>query len=570
MGEVYKARDTRLDRRVAIKVMQPRVAVGPQFRGRLEREARAISKLQHPYICTLYDVGEVEGTAFLVMELLQGQTLAERLKTGALPLDEALKIAIEVADGLSTAHNQGIVHRDLKPANIMLTKRGAKLLDFGLAKAAAPVVSIATSSTQQTASTAVTGSGTILGTPHYMSPEQVEGKNLDSRSDLFSLGTVLYEMSTGVRPFNGETLLSTMTSILRDSPRPVTELNASLPNELARIVGHALVKDPERRYQTAQDLRNNLEELKASRDSGDRAVLSLRQRSPLLQAAVAIVLVAVASGVAIYEGVQRRAPTGRLQITQLTTSGNAERPAISPDGKFAAYIQHQGSEYSLRIRQISTASDVEVVPPEPNVTLLGATITPDEGFIDFVRWYGSAEFMEVWRVPLLGGTSRRLIEHADSRIGWSPDGRHLAFVRTARNDGRTALIVADRDGADERVLAARQSPRDYVALSHGFLRASPAWSPHGRVIALIGTDNDMAQAVFVDTVNGAEQVVALSGLEAISGPAWIDRNTLVVNGTAEHAELQQLWRLSYPAGQLTPLTNDLSSFLRGQRHGEWA
>jgi serine/threonine-protein kinase len=209
MGEVYRARDTRLDRTVAIKVMPPNVAGDSQFRARFDREARAISQLQHPHICTLYDVGEVDGTAFLVMELLQGQTLADRLTKGALPLDEGLRIAIDIADALAAAHKQGIVHRDLKPANVMLTKAGAKLLDFGLAKAAAPVVGIGATSTQQTASTHLTGSGTILGTLHYMSPEQVEGREADARSDVFAFGTVVYELLTGKRAFDG------------DNPRPL-------------------------------------------------------------------------------------------------------------------------------------------------------------------------------------------------------------------------------------------------------------------------------------------------------------------------------------------------------------
>jgi serine/threonine-protein kinase len=200
MGEVYKARDTRLDRTVAIKVMPPDVAAGPQFRARFDREARAISHLQHPHICTLYDVGEVEGTAFLVMELLQGQTLADRLKKGPLSLDEALKTAIEVADALSAAHKQGIVHRDLKPANIMLTKTGAKLLDFGLAKAAGSALTIGGQGRSDTAaSTHLTGIGTVLGTPHYMSPEQVEGHDADPRGDIWALGVVLYEMATAGR-----------------------------------------------------------------------------------------------------------------------------------------------------------------------------------------------------------------------------------------------------------------------------------------------------------------------------------------------------------------------------------
>ena len=303
-----------------------------------------------------------------------------------------------------------------------------------------------------------------------MSPEQAEGKALDCRSDLFSLGIILYEMSTGERPFKGATSLLTITSILRDTPRPVTELNPSLPGELARIVRRALVKDPERRYQTAKDLRNDLEEVNASFDgellpqrTGSDAV-PRRQGARVWQAAVAALVVALALAGGIYTLIQRLAPTENLQITQLTTSGNAERPAISPDGKFVAYVQHEGNDYSLWIRHTTTGSNVQIVRAEPNVTLWGATVTPDGGFVDFVRWHGSVEFMEIWRVPLLGGASRRLFENADSPVGWSPDGRHVAFVRTYRTDGTTALIVAAPDGANEHVLAVRKSPRFHLSL----------------------------------------------------------------------------------------------------------
>src|SRR6185295_3882151 len=231
-------------------------------------------------------------------------------------------------------------------------------------------------------------------------------------------------------------------------------------------------------------------------------------------------------------------------------------------GTFVAYVQHEGDEYSLWVHQTTTGRNLQVVRPESNVTLWGATVTPDEGFVDFVRWHGSVEFMEIWRVPLLGGASRRLIEHADSPVGWSPDARHVAFVRLFRTDGTTALIVADPDGGHERILAVRKSPRVYLNVSVvGNPNVRPAWSPDGRVIALFGTDVASLQALFVDAATGSERVVALSELGSISGPAWVHSGALVVTGTVEDGVLQQLWRLSYPAGQLTPLTNDLSSFL---------
>jgi len=567
MGEVYRARDPRLGREVALKILPASFATDADRLRRFEQEMRAGAALNHPNIVVIHSVEQTGDLRFLTMELIEGKTLAEVIPKGGLPLDRILKLGIQIADGVSTAHQLEMVHRDLKPANVMVAADGRpKILDFGLAK-------LKKDQPTSGATTALptepqTAHGEIVGTVAYMSPEQAEGKPLDCRSDLFSLGIILYEMSTGERPFKGETSVSTIASILRDTPPPVTELNRSLPDELARVVRHALVKDPERRYQTAKDLRNDLEALKVSLDSGE--LLQQRTESDVVrrgqgarwQAVFAWLVVAVALAGGIYALMQIGAPTGNLQIVQLTTSGNAERPAISPDGTFVAYVQHEGDEYSLWVHQTTTGRNLQVVRPESNVTLWGATVTPDGGFVDFVRWHGSVEFMEIWRVPLLGGASRRLIEHADSPVGWSPDARHVAFVRLFRTDGTTALIVADPDGGHERILAVRKSPRVYLNVSVvGNPNVRPAWSPDGRVIALFGTDVASLQALFVDAATGSERVVALSELGSISGPAWVHSGALVVTGTVEDGVLQQLWRLSYPAGQLTPLTNDLSSFL---------
>ncbi len=251
MGEVYRARDTRLDRTVAIKVLPQHLADTPEARQRFEREARAVSALNHPHICTLHDVGSQDGTEFLVMEYLEGETLAARLEKGPLRLEQVLKLGIEIADALDKAHRQGIIHRDLKPGNIMLTKSGAKLLDFGLAKAALPLASVATLTAAVTRTTPVTQQGTIVGTFQYMSPEQVEGKELDGRSDIFSFGAVLYEMLTGQRAFPGKSQLSVASAILEKEPEPISTLQPMTPPALERAVKRCLAKDPDDRWQTA-------------------------------------------------------------------------------------------------------------------------------------------------------------------------------------------------------------------------------------------------------------------------------------------------------------------------------
>ena len=256
MGEVYKARDTRLDRTVAIKVLHGLVSSDPALRERFEREARAVSSLNHPHICTLYDVGSEGGVDFLVMEYLEGETLAERLKKGRLPLEQALRYGIEIVDALDNAHHHGVVHRDVKPGNVMLTSGGTKLFDFGLAKFApsGPVID-GEDSALPTAEKPLTEKGTILGTFQYMAPEQLEGREADSRTDLFSFGALLYEMVTGHKAFTGKSQASLMGAIMGSEPPPRANLTPMTPPQLEHIVGRCLAKNPESRWQSARDVR---------------------------------------------------------------------------------------------------------------------------------------------------------------------------------------------------------------------------------------------------------------------------------------------------------------------------
>jgi serine/threonine protein kinase len=252
MGEVYRAKDTRLERVVAIKILREHLADNPERRARFEREALASSKLNHPHICTLHDVGRDDGINCLVVEYLDGQTLADRLRKGALPIDQALAIAIDIADALDAAHRAGIIHRDLKPANVMLTKPGAKLLDFGIARLD---YLMPTGTAAATTPATLTAENALLGTAYYMAPEQLAGGEADARSDVFAFGAVLYEMLTGRRAFDGETRLSVMTAVLEDQPPAVSTLQPQVPAVLAQLVVRCLAKDPEERWQTARDLR---------------------------------------------------------------------------------------------------------------------------------------------------------------------------------------------------------------------------------------------------------------------------------------------------------------------------
>src|SRR5262247_693114 len=258
MGEVYKARDTRLDRTVAVKVLPERMSSSPEVRQRFEREARTISQLSHPHICALYDVGREGDTEYLVMEYLEGETLSDRLTKGALPLEQTLRYGQEIAQALDKAHRQGLVHRDLKPGDVMLTKSGVKLLDFGLAKAMETPAQPGTQTSLPTRQ-GLTQEGTILGTFQYMAPEQLEGKDADARTDIFAFGTVLYEMATGKKAFSGTSQASLISAIMKEDPAPISSLQPMTPPALDRVVRTCLAKDPEDRFQTAHDAKLQLE-----------------------------------------------------------------------------------------------------------------------------------------------------------------------------------------------------------------------------------------------------------------------------------------------------------------------
>src|SRR5262249_54799937 len=253
MGEVWKARDTRLERTVAVKVLPPHLSASPEARQRFEREAKTISQLSHPHICALYDVGNQAGVEYLVMEFLEGETLAERLLRGPLPVDQTLRYGMEIADALDKAHRRGIVHRDLKPGNVMLTKSGVKLLDFGLAKAVQPGSAVSALTSLPTQGPALTAEGTILGTFQYMAPEQLEGRETDARTDIFSLGAVLYQMATGRKAFSGASQALLISSIMQNEPAPLSAAQPSAPPALERIVRTCLAKDPDDRWQSAAD-----------------------------------------------------------------------------------------------------------------------------------------------------------------------------------------------------------------------------------------------------------------------------------------------------------------------------
>jgi Tol biopolymer transport system component len=419
MGEVYKARDTRLERTVAIKVLPSATSSSPEVRQRFEREARTISQLSHPHICALYDVGRDGETDFLVMEYLEGETLSERLTKGALPLEQTLRYGREIGDALDRAHRHGIVHRDLKPGNVMLTKSGVKLLDFGLAKAVeAPKApgSLTALPTQA----ALTQEGTILGTFQYMAPEQLEGREADARTDIFAFGAVLFEMATGKKAFSASTQASLITAIMSREPEPVSSMQPMSPPALDRLVQTCLAKDPEDRWQSAHDVAGELKWISESSRSGMAAPVAMRRRSRERLAwglGVLLLLGAVVLALTVARGpAAPAAKPVRFQISIPELGTSSIGLAVSPDGSELAYVAPaSGSAAAIWLRPFDSLEPRLLAGTEGAMTPFWS---PDGGSIGYFAG-GSLKVVEV-----TGGLSRTLSSGANDPRGgtWSRDG----------------------------------------------------------------------------------------------------------------------------------------------------
>jgi eukaryotic-like serine/threonine-protein kinase len=431
MGEVYRARDTRLNRTVAIKVLPTHLADRPELRERFEREARTIATLNHPHICTLYDIGQQDGTDFLVMEYLEGETLAERLKKGPLPLGQVLQYAIEIADALDKAHRKGVTHRDLKPGNIMLTKSGAKLLDFGLAKLRQNGAPAAPLSQLPTAQNAVTAEGTILGTLQYMAPEQLEGKEADARTDIFAFGVAVYEMATGKKAFEGKSQASLIAKVLETDPPSMTSLQPMTPPQLDRVVKTCLAKEPDNRWQTASDLCRELKWIVESGSAhGGAAANAAPAGKNWLKTALwagAAVAACIVVGLAVWslkpEPARPVTRAVRFFVSPPETwslkGGGAEQGglplAVSPDGQRIAFVATSADGKSvLWVRSLDALAAQALAGTE------GASSpfwSPDSRFLGFFAG-GKLKKIEV-----SGGPPITLCDALDNRGGtWNRDG----------------------------------------------------------------------------------------------------------------------------------------------------
>ncbi len=506
MGEVYRARDTRLDRTVAVKVLPTHLSANPEARQRFDREARSISSLSHPNICQLYDVGHQDGIDYLVMEFLEGETLAARISRGAVLTDQLLKIGSDVCDGLERAHRAGVVHRDLKPANIMLTKSGAKLMDFGLAKAIEEPSANTGGVTQTmgvTPSSPITQAGVVVGTFQYMSPEQVEGKPADARTDIFSLGSVLYEMATGKRAFEGQTSASVIAAILEREPAPISTTQPASPPALDRIVKSCLAKDPDERWQTAHDVRLQLQNLRetgsqtAMAPAASAAVEAERTRTNRNTAIPVLATMAISAIVFGLLGYMARRPQHALNLqTSINLPSGVHLDArmvafaLSPDAKQLAFVASRGdSEPQLWIRSLgepaaqplegTAGADSPFWSPNSKaigffahgklekIDLSSGTVTTlaDAPYGRGGTWnsigtilYAPTNVGGLFIVSEQGGTPRQVtsggdVSGTDRLPAFLPDGQHAIFVRgpAGAYTGNVAMLLNIRNGETRRL-----------------------------------------------------------------------------------------------------------------------
>ena len=504
MGEVWRARDTRLGREVAVKVLASHLSEDPEVKQRFEREARAISSLSHPHICALYDVGSEGGLDYLVMELLEGETLAERMTRGPLPPAQVLRFGVEIAEALGAAHRQGIVHRDLKPGNVMLTKSGVKLLDFGLAKvhdgAAPGVTDILLTETK--AAGPLTAKGTLLGTLQYMAPEQLEGKDADSRTDIFTLGSVLYEMATGTKAFAGSSQANLISSILKDEPAPISRIQPMTPPALDHVVKKCLSKDPDERWQSAQDVAGELKWIsEGSAQGGVAASAVTRGRTRQIFWKL---LALLAVGAALFlAALHWRVPSSELHLTRFivpapeksTFSGPV---ALSPDGRKLAFVATTGGTTFLWLRSLDSLSPQALAGTEDASAPFWS---PDS------RWIAFFAQGKLKKIEASGGSPRILCDAADNRSGaWSRDG--VILFSPGSSD---SLYRVSADGGV--VTQAWKLSASANEISHRW----PCFLPDGRhFLYLVLSGQPDKQGIFVGSLDSEESRHLLTSVSAVA------------------------------------------------------
>jgi eukaryotic-like serine/threonine-protein kinase len=602
MGEVYLARDPKLERTVALKVLPAEVAGDRNRMNRFVQEAKAASALNHPNILTIYEIDQADSHHFIAAEFIDGKTLRQRMRQEPLKLGEVLDWSIQIAGALSAAHDAGIIHRDIKPENIMVRRDGiVKVLDFGLAKLSEPesATVLAEAPTRQVK----TGSGIVMGTTGYMSPEQARGRDIDARSDIFSFGAVIYEMVAHRRPFEGESPSDILAAILKTDPAPLSHTTPEAPAELVRIVTKTLRKDREERYQVVKDLLLDLKALQQELDfqtklkqltprkdqveassptaefdpasTGGMAASTVATKGavPTLSQSLSIeikrhkfraaaflgvvVLALVAGGLGLYKLLNRPGRNERFETTKiarLTNSGKVIDVTITPDGRYVVYSLSDAGKQSVWIRQVSTANDTVIVPPAP-LGLFGITVSRDGNDL----YYAVKQNLDagtLYRVPILGGTPLKLLERIDGPVSFSPDGKRFVFVRgNYPAEGESALVVANADGSGDQVLARRKRPEGFSPIFFG----GPSWSSDGKLIAnAVSNVAGPSRVLAFNVESGTEQDLTPDPWPFIGRVQWLPDMSGLLVIAGPNVGQAQLWFLSYPDGERRQITNDLN------------
>jgi len=575
MGEVYLAHDTRLDRTVALKLLPSDVAADPERMRRFEHEARAAAALSHPNVAHVYEIGEHQGVLFLAMEYVEGQTLTELIRDRRLDLPAILDISIQVADALEEAHSRGIVHRDVKPSNIMLTARSrAKVLDFGLAKMhLSKAHAITASAPTQTFVNPVTDSGRVVGTVQYMSPEQALGAEVDHRSDIFSLGAVMYEMATGSPPFPGPTPAAVYDGILNRGPAPPRHVNPDLPEVLERIIYKALEKECDLRYQTVADLRADLKRMRRDIESGMKSAArtAVAPRRPWIGYPLLItIILTVLVGLAIFM-VQRwhfGRPDTPLQANPLTSyPGSESQPSFSPDGNQVAFAWNGETEtdWDIYVKVVEAGTPLRLT--NDPATDYSPAWSPDGRHIAFLRQSdsGSAFYL----IPALGGLEQKLSDASSDRSGldtpylaWSPDGKTLAIADRETPQAPSSIFLMTVDSGRRQKLTKPEK--------NSLGDSSPVFSPDGKRLAFVRTASLSVQDIYVMPLDGGGEVQRLTfDNRRLFGLVWDPADGKLIFSSSREGG-SRLWRISPKGGQPERVSGGIgenASFLAISRQG---
>ncbi|MGI8638605.1 MAG: protein kinase domain-containing protein [Pyrinomonadaceae bacterium] len=596
MGEVYLAFDTTLEREVAIKFLK-HTDDAEKLR-RFRQEAKAVSALNHSNILTIYEVGEFRDSQFIVSELVNGKNLRDFLNEQNPTLNEVLDIGIQVGNALAAAHAVGIVHRDIKPENVMVLPDGyVKVLDFGLAKFVVTEKDSIQNSVASTASLIHTKAGMLLGTVNYMSPEQLRGKPVDERTDVWSLGIVLFEMLTRRRPFIGESVSDVIAAVLEHSLPPIAELNLQIPTEVEIVIRKALEKNADNRFQTAREFVSALKNVKLFSESGNYSAVSINppansfhsQKTLFTDAAQAVttdsknlsglfiagtrirwriialpffLLAAMFAFVGwfyVYQPTVQKSSGKQMKSRRLTTTGNVINAVISPDGRFVAYVRSDGGQQSLWLRQVNETAGQELIPISAE-NYAGLTFAPDGNWIYYTVFIGNS-IGKLNRIMMLGGSQQEIAKDVDSTISFAPDGKTFAFIRSNPNQGVDQIIVSNTDGSGERVLSERKRPEFYTIST----RESLSWSPDGKFIACptgkTGADGEFMSVAEIALETGRETPLTATKWHRVGRIAWTkNSDELLITAAESGSESFQVVKIFRSNGNTQNVTGELNDY----------